>query len=219
MRKYGVALGCILLFAVIMGLSNRPGRSSNGLPVIESDGQYNDSLDLVTRTSQVGVGKFNTGVELDQSDRETCLQDAKIFDNMDAYRPDMEAGYFTAGLLYYLGGDSDTAEARLSQAISDANLPGNIKTFDDRTKIEAVTGDCHHMLSLIYFDRHEYEKALDQANVAIQHFSKREGYYFCRAQAEVQLKKIPEAKSDLVSALKINPNYLPATRLLDFLQH
>ena len=200
-----------------MALSNRPGAMSNGLPAIESDSQYDDALDLVTRTSRTAVGKFNTGIELDQTDKETALKDAKIFDNMDTYRPDLEAGYYTAGLLYYLAGYSDLAEQRLSQALMDANLSGNLKSFDDTSKVTAVTADCHHMLSLIYFDRHDYKNAVEQAGIAIDTYPKREGYYYARAHAEVELKKLKEAKTDLAQALKLNPNYQPALSLLKLL--
>ena len=202
-----------------MYLSNKPGKTSNGLPVIESDAQYNDALDLVSRNSQPFVAKFNAGIELETKERETALQDAKIFDNMDIYRPDMAAGYFTAGLFYYLAGDSDTAQERLNQSLADSPLVNNIKTFEDKEKVEAVVADCHHMLSLIFFDHHDYAKAVEQADAAIEHLSKRESYYFARAQAEVQLKQIPAAKADIAKALKLNPNYLPATRLLGFLNH
>lgn len=202
-----------------MALSNKPGQTANGLPVIENDPQYNDALDQVSRNSQSFIGKFNSGVELEPSEREIALRDAKIFDNMDTYRPDMSAGYFTAGLFYYLAGDTDTAENRLTQSLADSTLPNNLKTFEDKEKVEAVVADCHHMLSLISFERHDYKHAVEEADLAIQHLDKRESYYFARAQAEVQMQQEHAAKKDLAKALELNPNYLPASRLLGFLNH
>lgn len=215
--KVGVPVLVIVVLAILMFLSNRPGKLPNGADVIESDAQYNDALDRVSRESRPFVEKFNIGEELDPHDRDVARTDAKIFDSMDAYRPDMEAGYYTAGLMYYLSGDSTTAELRLSQALLDANLPSNLKSFEDTSKIESVTAECHFLLSLICFDRHDYEKAIDEANLAIKHHEGRESYYFARAQAEVQLKKLAEAKADLQKSLKINPAYLKSQRLLKFL--
>jgi tetratricopeptide (TPR) repeat protein len=218
-KKYVISILAILGAAIIMALSNKPGQTSNGLPVIENDAQYNDALDVVTRNSQSFIGKFNAGLELESSDREVALKDAKIFDNMDTYRPDMAAGYFTAGLFYYLAGDTDSAENRLTQSLADSTLPNNLKTFEDKEKVEAVVADCHHMLSLVFFDRHDYKRAVDEADLAIQHLDKREAYFFARAQAEVEMKKIPAAKADLEKSLQLNPNYLPSSRLLGFLNH
>ena len=209
----------IAVVAAVVLLSNRTGRMSNGMPVIESEVQYDDVLDRVTRLTPTAVGKFNTGQELDQSDRDAALEGAKSFDTMNAFRPDMAAGYYEAGLLYYLAGDSDRALERLNQSLVDAPLPSNLKMEGDKSKVDTIVGECHHMISRIAFDRHEYKLAVDEANTALTHTTTREGYYFARAQAEVQLNQIPAAKKDLASALKINPAYLPATRLNDFLKH
>ena len=217
MTRAAIPVGVSLVLAVVMFLSNRPGKLPNGANVVESDPQYNDALDQVARTSRPAVERFNTGQEIEPADRDIALADAKIMDSMDAYRPDMEAGYYTAGLMYYLAGDSDTAEQRLTQALMDSSLPSNLKTFDDTTKVEAVTADCHHILSLIAYGRHDYKKAIEEANLAIKHHDGREGYYFARAQAEVQLKQLAEAKADLTKSLKINPAYENSIRLLKFI--
>ncbi len=200
-----------------MILSNRPGKLPNGATVVESDAQFNDALDQVTRTSRPAVEKFNEGQELEPADRDIALTDAKIMDSMNAYRPDLEAGYYAAGLLYFLAGDTDTADQRLNQALADSPLPSNLKTFDDTAKVEAVTADCHHLLSLVAYGRHDYQKAIEEADLAIKHHDGREGYYFARAQAEVQLKLVPKAKADLEKSLKINPAYENSTRLLKFI--
>ena len=217
--RVGVPLVATIAIAVVMILSNRPGRLPNGANVVESDAQYNDALDQVAKTSRPAVEKFNMGQEIEPADRDIALADAKIMDSMDAYRPDMEAGYYTAGLMYFLAGDSDTAEARLNQALLDSALPSNLKTFDDTTKVEAVTADCHHLLSLIAYGKHDYTKAIEEANLAIKHRDGREAYYFARAQAEVQLKQMSQARADLEKSLKINPAYLNSDRLLKFISH
>jgi len=190
----------------------------NGQAVIESESQYDDWLARVSKSSQTAVGKFNTGQALDDNDKATSLENAKILDNMSAYRPDMAAGYFEAGLLYYLAGDTDTAFLRINQSIQDAWLPGNIKMTGDKEKIEAVLADCHHMLSMIQFDRHQYQKAFDEANLAIKQLSTRPTYYVARANAEVQLSKVADAKKDLAQALKLDPACATALRLDKFLK-
>jgi tetratricopeptide (TPR) repeat protein len=131
---------------------------------------------------------------------------------MNAYHPDMTAGYFEAGLLYYLGGDTDTAEARINQALADEYQPFNVKV-GTKAALDAVIADCHHMLSLIDFDHHDYIAAGKEAERALRILNTRESYFIARAQAEVQLNMIKEAKKDIASALKLNPTYLPATRL------
>ncbi len=198
----------------------------NGMPVIESDTQYSDALEHVSQITSTPVGKFNQWIDLDQADKDTARQGAEIFDTMDAYRPDMAAGYFEAGLLYYIAGDSDTALNRLNQSLEDAPLPGNLKMEGDKLKVEAIVADCHHMISMILFDRHDYKTAADEASLAIQHMSTHPSsfvaaanYFVARARAEVQLNQNPAAKKDLAAALKLDPTNAMALRVSKFLSH
>ncbi len=205
--------------ALVLFLSNRPGKMANGLAVIESEAQYNYALEKVTKSTPTAVGKFNMGLELEQADKDAALEGAKTLDAMNAFRPDMAAGYFEAGLLYYLSGDTDTALERLNQSLVDAPLPGNLKMEGDKSKVDAIVADCHHIISMIAFNRNDYKLAVDEANMSLAHSKPHASYYFARAQAEVQLNQIAEAKKDVAAALKLDPNYLPATRLNHFLKH
>jgi tetratricopeptide (TPR) repeat protein len=217
-KKVFIPIAAVIAVGLVIFLSNRPVRMANGEQIIESEEQYNYALGQVAKSTPAAVGKFNVGEELETADKEIALKGAKTFDSMNAFRPDMSAGYFESGLLYYLGGDTETAEARLNQAIADKSQPVNIKQ-GTQADLDAVIADCHHMLSLIAFDHHDYKKAGEEAEKALLILKTRESYYIARAQAEVQLKMLPQAKSDVASALKLNPTYLPATRLNGFLNH
>jgi hypothetical protein len=203
----------------VVFLTNAPTRTENGVPVISSVKEYDAALVKVTQSTPPAVSKFNMGLELEQADKDVALEGAKIFDSMNAYRPHMSAGYLEAGLLYYLSGYSDLAVERLKQGLADAPVSAKLNATGDPKKMEGVLADCHHLLSLIAFDRHDYKSAVNEANMALLHVTTRESYYMARAQAEVQLNWIPEAKRDVALALKLNPNYLPAQRLDGFLKH
>lgn len=208
-------VGC----ALVLILSNRRGQMPNGMPEIQSDAQYEEALEQITKSTPTAVGKFNTGVDLDQADKDAALQGAKTFDTMNAYRPEMAAGYFEAGLLYYLAGDSDTARNRIGQSLADAPMPENLKMSGDTVKVEGVVADCHHILSLIDFDGRQYKQAAEEAGLAIQHMANRENYYVARARAEIQLNDSADANKDLAKALSLNPNSPMALKLKDFLAH
>lgn len=217
-KKYVIPAVAVIAVALVVYLSNRPSTTSNGLPIVQGDADYDNALAKVKDSTQTAVGKFNVGVELEQADKDAALNGAKTFDLMNAYRPNMSAGYFEAGLLYYLSGNSDTALDRLKQSLADANLPANIKKAGDKEKLLDVLANVHHIVSLIAFDKHEYKAAAEEATTALTIVPKRESFFFARAQAEVQLNKIAEAKKDLTEALALNPGYLPAGRLDDFLK-
>lgn len=218
-KKIVIPVVAVIGVALVLFLSNRPARMPNGMPVIESEEQYNYALQKVTQSTPTAVGKFNVGLDLDQKDKDVCLEGAKTFDTMNAFRPDMAAGYFEAGLLYYLGGDTDSALSRLDQCLANADQPFNLKTEKDKAAVDAVVADCHHMLSLVAFDRHDYQTALQEANAAFAKVKPRPGYYVARARAEIQLNKNSEARKDVSAALKLDPSYLPAHSLDGFLKH
>lgn len=217
-KKILIPIVAVIGVALVIVLSNRPSQMPNGTQIIESEEQYNYALSQVSQMTPGAVSKFNMGIELEQPDKDAAKKGALIFDSMNAFRPDMTAGLFEAGLLYYLSGDTDTALSRLQQAIADESQPVNLKA-GTKAALNAVIADCHHMLSVIAFDRHDYTKAADEANIALHSSPPRESYYFARAQAEVQLNRISDAKKDLKEALKLNPSYVPATRLDGFLKH
>ncbi len=206
-KKFRLPGIAIIVLVLVLALSNRSGTMPNGVPIIASDEAYQDALNRVLVRTNKAVRKFNTGQELGAQDRADALWGAKTFDAMNAWRPEPAVGYYEAGFLYYLAGDTDRCSLNLTQSIYNSALPANNSSANDRFNVEGIIGDTHHLLSLIAFDRHDYQTSVKEATIALQHRIDHQQYYLARARAEVQLNQKPAAEKDLGDALKLDPNY------------
>ncbi|MDR3689478.1 MAG: hypothetical protein P4L46_08880 [Fimbriimonas sp.] len=204
-------------------LSNRTTLMPNGESIIVSESDYNNSLREVISLSHDGVANFNVGDDVDQKQKDDLHRAIKILDNMNEFKQTEAAGYFEAGLLYYIVGDSDTAKQRILQALSNAQLTPNLTTAAQQANLEGVLADAHHILGLIAFDHHDYNTAMQEVDLALDHVKKshliRPNIYVCRARVELELKKTKQAQEDIEAALASDPNSPQALRLKDFIQH
>ncbi len=218
-------------------LSNRPAVMPNGEKVISNDGDYSASLQQALTLSHDGVAAFNTGQELDRKQKDDVLKAAKILDNMNVYRQEEAAGFFEAGLLYYIVGNSDTALLRIQQSLANSQLIPKVRTEKTQAALEGIIGDAHHILSMMAFDQKDYNRAVTEINEALRHVQ-RPNIFVARARAELQiadlyLKTQPKSKSDgdlakkateaaqddINTALNLDPNNPMALRLNGLMNH
>jgi Flp pilus assembly protein TadD len=93
----------------------------------------------------------------------------------------------------------DVAQERYEQCL--ANVPGQ-KT--DPVALQTGT-EAHYRLSQVQFALANYKVALEEADKAIKAEPDAPRYLSGRANALVQLKRIPEAKKDVKKALELDP--------------
>jgi len=218
----------VVSIAVVVWLSNMIA-THNGRQVIVTPDQFKQQAEVGADLAQPGVSNFNMGKEITPQQRKDLERAAGIFDSLDDYKPTESAGYFEAGLCYYLIGDTDTALNRVQQSLNNAAVNPPLDTVQGRANLEGVVGDCHHLISLIAFDRKQYDMAISESSAALQHRNDRPLYYVARARAEIEKSSqdqqktgkvsaddkalVKAASSDLKAALKLYPNFPPAVQL------
>jgi len=201
-----------------MLFSNRTATMPNGEHIIISESDYNAALRDVTNLTHDGVANFNVGQEIDGKQKDDIRRAIKILDNMNVLKQTEAAGFFASGLLNYIVGNSDVAMLHLNQALANSQLVPNLRSKTDQANLEGVVGDTHHILSLIYFDRHDYQTALTEVNEALKHV-KRPNIFVARARINLQLNHKQAAQDDVNSALAMDPNCPQALKLNDFMHH
>lgn len=228
-----VGIGSVIAVALIFWLSNLVP-THNGHEVIVNPDVYRMKSKEAADLAQGGVSSFNMGQEITPQQHQDLEKAAGLFDSLDDFKATESAGYFEAALCYYLIGDTDRALNRVQQSLNNAAVNPPLATAAERSNLEGVVGDCHHLLSLIAFDRKDYRTAIKESSLAMDHRKDRPLYYVARARAEIELssqhrqlnpKASPEdlkldadAKSDLSAALKIYPAFPPALALMKLIQ-
>ena len=213
--------GIVAVILIVLLLSNKTTTMPNGEPIIVSESDYNASLREVINLTHDGVANFNVGQEIDGKQKDDIRKAIRILDNMNVFKQTEAAGYFESGLLNYIVGNSDVANQQIQQALANAQLVPNLKSKTDQANLEGVIGDAHHILSLIFFDKHDYQTALKEVDEALKHV-KRPNIFVARARINLELsktdpKKKESAQDDINSALSMDPNCPLALKLNGFM--
>lgn len=191
-------------------LSNRPPEGPNGGVLINNPGHYNEVAKEAETLVQTPFYQADAGQELTQEDRDKLRKAIVLFDSMNAFQPEKLGPYLGAGKAHALLGEYEEAEQALKQVL--LNMPKYEN--NDRGKLAVV--EALYMLSIVSFEQKNYEDAFKHADLAVEAVPDVPNYRVARANVEVQLKMIPEAKADVDAALALDPEH-PKAKMLKML--
>jgi len=188
--------------------------SPNGLHIIRSPEEYNDTLKKADGLSKDRLIMVDKGERLSDDDMNKLKEAGKLYDELNIFEPEKMGPYFASGRIHLLEGEVSTAEDKFIQAINNAPLERNAVTFQ---AVRSLTGESHFFLAQCLEVESDWPHAYSEVNQAISINPGFANYYYVRARAEVQLKKVKWAKTDLEAALRMEPHFEPARGLLQFI--
>jgi tetratricopeptide (TPR) repeat protein len=206
----GAAAFAAALAAAIL-LSNRPVAGADGVPLINNVDHYNQ---VVRQTDEMVRQRFATadaGGELTDEDRAQLREAAKLFDAMNYFMPRKIGPYLGAGKSYALVGDDVTAESRLQQLLN------NVPLYENNAEGIRAAMEAKFVLSQIRFRQGKFQEAFALADEAVKAHPDIPNYLIARANAEVELRRIDDAKNDVGQALLIDPQHTQGRRLAKLL--
>lgn len=203
-----VALGIILLG------SNVDPVGPGGGHIIRSPDEFQDTLTKAFGVFEPLMTKFDSHQELTPEDQEALRKNADQFEQLAAFNNAEVAPQFALGKIYTALKEYPMAEERFRQAIDNQPLPTALH-FKEKGEMVADSRWC---LAQLLQQDNDSKGALEQMNAALKVEPNRPEYYVARAQALIQLNRLPEARTDLKKALNLNPNVERANFLLKFIE-
>jgi tetratricopeptide (TPR) repeat protein len=192
--------------AALLLLSYRPVKTPDGLDIITNIETYNTSLKQAEALSKTSFEASDRGQDLTPAQNADLLKAAKIFDAMNVFLPAKVGPYLGAGKAYMILGDNERADERLRQCMSNAQ-------YDQSDAGKATVIEAEYLLSLVRGLENDWKTAYDLANDAAKSVPNSAYYLAARASANLQLKRVKEAKADLAKALMIDPTNRKALQL------
>lgn len=202
----------VIAVGVVMLLSNREPAGPDGTTLINNPSHYTQVLREAEDLVQVPFEMFDSGNDLSDKDRADLRKATKLFESLNQFQPTKIGPYLGAAKAYQILGDYESAERDLQQVLN--NIP--IYENNDNGKRAAI--EALYVMSLVKFGQGNYEEAFKNADLAVTAAPKVPNYRLARASAEVQLKKLDDAKADLQAALELDPGHPKAKRLLKFIE-
>jgi tetratricopeptide (TPR) repeat protein len=199
----GVALGLLLA-----GCSQ--SLNSEGPVVIHDNAEYQEASLEAEQLSKDALPKKDADQDLTETDRSNLRKALRLYEGMSAYLTTNPLPSFTAGQIYQVLGDQQTALTRFQQYL-DATAKGD----SDAAKV--TRADAHYLRSVSFFKLKDYKSAIDEVDVALAAFPGTPGYLIQRASTYTQLGKKKEALDDLSDALSADPQNRRAQGLYKFL--
>jgi tetratricopeptide (TPR) repeat protein len=204
-----VGLGAAL---IISGLAGNTG--PNGLPLIKSGDEYNSTLEKANAILKEEIGKSDQGQPLTDADKAKLHEASKLYDMLNVFNPTKMGPYFASGRVHLMLGENEQAAHDLRQAVDNSVQEGSAPA----DKVRLLTADAEYYLAIAYENMDDFINAMPAINLAIKQFGDRSDYRFVRARALIQLKKIPEATTDLETAVQLDPTDQKAISLLKFVR-
>ncbi|HSI71605.1 MAG TPA: hypothetical protein VK934_00390 [Fimbriimonas sp.] len=193
-KKWILPVAIIGGLIVVMLLSNRPVDTPEGYTVVTNNDEYSEQIKAAHTLSKPIFDKADLGQPISQDDKAQLIKAAIMIDAANRLHPELAIPFLGAGKAYLLADQLDLAEARLRQAIFNAD--------DDKTPGAKETGwEAYYRLSELRFKLKDYEGAYEAADKAVNGQSGSVFYLLGRARAALQLKKFDQADMDLNAAL------------------
>ena len=168
--------------------------------------KYYDKLNEVERLSKPIYEKADRNEPLTEDDKIKLKEALVIFKALHEFRPTAFTLPFALGKGHQILGDDEMALQYFRQ--TEAQLLGSPGALEKATLAEARYLSVDSLIRL-----GETEAALEAAKLAVDFNGRSANYYVALASAQLQLKRRPEAKKSLESALRIDPHNARAIRL------
>lgn len=192
--------------AVLIMLSNRPAKTSDGIPVVADDNAYNQTAQQALQLGTNIVPAYDRGDPISDADQRTMLKSGQLLDAANGWHPERAGFFLEAGRAYLIAGQTEAADERLRQCISNGARRGtDIST-------EGIA-EAMFLLSICRGQENEWKSAYELVNAADKGRPNVATYITQKASAALQLKQKDEAKTLLAKALAIDPNYKRAQQL------
>ena len=202
-----VALGLVL-----MGSNIDP--VGPGGHVIRSADEFQATLSKAFDVFEPLISKSDRHVELTPAEQDQLRENASQFEQLAAFNNASVAPQYALGKIYAALTDYPRAEEKFRQAIDNQPIDATVPHYKE---IVQMVADSRWELAQRLQQDNDAQGALEQMNAALKIEPKRPEYYVTRAQALIQLKKLPAATTDLNHALKLNPQVERAGSLLKFI--
>lgn len=183
------------------------GQNSSERPLILSDDEYNEYSRKAHDLSFDILKHKDVGSTVTSDERTKLLRSALIFDGMADYQPTNITSYLGAAKCHLLLGQDDAAISRLMAGLK--HMPENPNAVQKDSSVEA-----RYLLSVAYFDKHDYPAALKWINEAISMFGSSPIYYSQRAAIFGELRQLDAEQADLELALKLDPHHEKSLALM-----
>lgn len=156
------------------------------------------------------LSRFESGMPLDETDRDGLGKSALLFEAMAAYKPANFAPRYGAGKTYYALGRYEEAAQSLRQALANARLG----TSHD---LDMGIAEAHRTLSETYTAQDKLEEGLQEADASLA-IVETPSALAARAAALIQLQRVDEADAALRKALQMDrehPRSLTLRKLIE----
>lgn len=201
---FGIAFG--LLFALGCGTS-----TSDGVPAIRSQGEYQQTLADAQKLSQTHIEAFRNGEELDPRAIAELKQARKLFQAMLEFNSNNVAPVFGAGEIDNALGDYESAARNYRQAI-------NLMPDNPSDLVISIVAEAHNQLANILITQTKYHEADVEASAAVQLNPTHAPFLVTLAASKVQEGETADAKRLCMEALKIDSSNAHALGILRMLQ-
>jgi tetratricopeptide (TPR) repeat protein len=199
-----VAIVLIFVFSGQMRPSTEP-------PLISSSGDYRETLRKAQALSQPILEKVDAGEEIDDADRVDLRESARLFEGLVAYRPVFAPNQYLLGRIYQALGEDDTALRKLNDCVRSIEADTKDET------LRRLDAEARYQATLSLERIGAYREAEIEAKVAVGAYPDNPNFLAALASAQVQLKRLDEARSNLKKALAIDPEHLRSKSLMAFL--
>jgi tetratricopeptide (TPR) repeat protein len=204
------------VLAVALLLSNGTARLPNGDEAIISAAQYDQVAKEVRELTLESIEKTEKGENLSENELSHLRKASRLIDRMNKFEPTLSTNHFLQGKIHLLLNEPTLAEDEFKQCVLLA--PGNASARPtDAQAIQATAAEAHYQLSQLLLARNHKDLAFQAANEAVKIVPQSSNYWTARASALNELRKAAEAKKDLQTALKLDPNNARAKSLLSFI--
>jgi tetratricopeptide (TPR) repeat protein len=225
-----VAGAVIAGLATLMILSDRPVSGVDGSEIIRDGDGYVKANQEVSNIALSLFEKADSGKELSEEDRDNLRKAAVKFEAMRGYNPTQVSTNFGAGKCYMLVGDLQKAVERFEQAYYNRLIDPQKDDLGVKSTViesECLIAECLvEMAAYAMSDSNSAsqsgdsvgakealvraetyrQKALQYANEAVTAQPNGVRYLAARGSAYLALKKLPEAKLDILKAHKLAPD-------------
>lgn len=201
-----------------MLLSNRTAPLPQGGQAITGDAEYQATLTKVQDLTEPRIKAYDAGQPLTSDDKAKLREAGGLVNRMAAYNPTYSLLFFVGGKIHHILGEDDVAEQNFRQCTF--NAPDNITRDPQHADaIRLTAAEAAYQLSLLMMARGDVKEGFEEADAAVKAVPQSSDYHTARASALNELRRTDEARKELATALKLNPNNTRAKSLLGFISH
>lgn len=204
-------LGCLVVVSCTLLSARCSGKEELDVPIIGHEGDYAPVLKKAEELSSGPLAKFAKDEELSEEEKQSLIKATAQFEALARFQPTQFAPRLANGMIYRAIGDLDLAENNLRECLR--NIPVN-----DNPLVKETSAEAHYQLSRVLYDKTKFEDALAEASTALEGVPTNPNYLVARASAFAKLDKLADAKKDLETALKLDPEHKRGTGLAKLLK-